>query len=150
MIRPYHPDDQTDMLFMLRQFHSESSMSHVNFNPRRVSSLMRSSIDDPDTTFCYVCEIDGKVVGSLAAVVTPYFFGDDLISTDYWLYLYPEYRGRMYGVKLLKKYINWANIQGVKEVMLSPASGISMDRTEKILAKMGFQPSGIQMKMRGS
>ena len=78
-------------------------------------TLRDSVLADPDTYLALVCEVEGVQVGFCAAYVVSHFFGHDLTSGDFAVYVLPEHRKGMAGVKLIKGYLEWCESKGVKE-----------------------------------
>jgi GNAT superfamily N-acetyltransferase len=149
MIRPYNPKDLTQILPIAEQFHQESASSYVPFNPHKVAHQLELTLSNPEQRVCWVAELDGEIIGSFYGVITPHYFADALMSNDLWWYVSPDHRGGTYGIKLLKKYISWANIQGVEEIGITVGSGIEIEKTSAMLERVGFEKTQIALKMKG-
>ena len=77
-------------------------------------------------------------MGFCAAYVVSHFFGHDLTSGDFAVYVLPEHRKGMAGVKLIKGYLEWCESKGVKEPLLGVSAGIMPERIGKLYERMGF------------
>jgi GNAT superfamily N-acetyltransferase len=100
-----------------------------------------SAIADPKS-LVLVAVRGRSIVGFLYATVATFFWSDTPVAVDQLLYVAPEHRGRVYGVHLIREYEKWASTQGVTEVRMSIASGITEDRTRTLYQRLGYQPLG--------
>ena len=105
-----------------------------------MSSLL-SAIADPKS--CVLVAVRGSsIVGFLYATVSTFFWSRTPVAVDQLLYVTPEHRGRVYGVHLLRAYEAWAKAQGVPEIRISIASGITEERTRKLYQRLGYEQLG--------
>lgn len=142
MIRKACNLDVLSLSVLLPQYLQETT-NHQAFTldlEHAMSSLL-SAIADPKS--CVLVAVRGKsIVGFLYATVSTFFWSKTPVAVDQLLYVTPEHRGRMYGVHLLREYESWARAQGVPEIRISIASGITEDRTRKLYQTLGYELLG--------
>lgn len=120
---------------MGREMHSESRFARYNFNPQKYAALLQTVIPQGVS---FVAEEEGKVVGVFIGGVAQHFFGDDLFSYDFLTYVAPAYRGRMTGVRLIKRYISIAKAMGIEDIHIGVSAGIATESTVRLYEKLGF------------
>lgn len=94
----------------------------------------------------FVAVHEGEVVGFLWGSVSPMPWSPALIAIDNILYIKPEHRGRILGVRLIKAYEEWAIGMGAKQVSISIASGLNEDKTCKLYERLGYHSVGRQYR----
>jgi GNAT superfamily N-acetyltransferase len=138
MIRKMVISDIPLMISLGAEMHQESRYSNLDFDPNRLWSLGEQIIKTPDNYLAAVYEKNNKIVGFCVGYVAPHFFGNDLTSGDFAIYVLPEHRKGMVGVKLIKTYDEWCVAKGVKEPMLGVSAGITPERIGKLYKRMGY------------
>tara|TARA_R110000744_G_scaffold37442_1_gene85800 strand:- start:39 stop:479 length:441 start_codon:yes stop_codon:yes gene_type:complete len=126
------------MISLGAEMHRESRYSNLDFDPARLWALGDQIMANPESYLSAVYEKDGEMVGFVIAFATPHFFGNDLTSGDFAIYVLPEHRQGMVGVKLIKKYSKWCEDRGVKEPMLGVSAGIRPDRIGELYKRLGY------------
>ena len=74
--------------------------------------------------------------------LSSYYFGNDLLANDILWYVKKERRGSMTGPRLLKAFRTWAKERGAREVCMGVSTAVDVDRTHKLLSRMGFEHVG--------
>lgn len=83
----------------------------------------------------------GVVCGVFIGQIDTLYFSQDKYATDLIFYVLPEHRG--HGVKLVRKFVEWASShKKVVDITLQQSSGIDMERTSKLYARIGFKLVG--------
>ena len=101
--------------------------------------------------FAWVGEKDGLVVAGMIGEVTDYWFSKERMAMEYALFATRGCRDTRLPFRLLKKYIQWAKEQKVREIMLGASKGFDESDTDKygrVLERLGFQNAGTFFKMR--
>jgi GNAT superfamily N-acetyltransferase len=106
-------------------------------------TTMALSLKDPDNIFL-VAVREGIVIGFLWGQTSYLPWSKELIATDNVFYILPEFRGGLYGVKLIRRYEEIAKERGAKQIALSIASGITEGRTSELYTHLGYHKVGIQ------
>ncbi len=148
LIRPFEEKDEEQCLLLGEALLQESSLRFLPMDRGKVSKLLFDSILFPEDSLCLVAELDGKLVGYFFGRMQRYYFCDELMATDLWVYVSPEHRGSKAATGFIKKFNVWAEAHGAREVMVSPSTGIQTDRTVAWLNHMAFETSGVMTKRR--
>lgn len=103
--------------------------------------------------FGVVGEVEEELVGFAFGTVVQYTFSQELMATDLGFYVKPGHRGKTIGVQMLKFYIEWAKMQGVREIMIGGSHGFELgeeypQKLDGIVKRLGFEPAGTWFKMR--
>ena len=138
MIRNMAFADIPVLIALGAEMHEESVYRNLDFDPLKLWHLGDQIMANPDTHCAFVYEKDGEIIGFVAGYAMPHFFGNDLTSGDFAVYVDRRHRNGMVGVKLIKKYIQWCDTMGVKEPMLGVSAGITPERTGKLYERLGF------------
>lgn len=110
-----------------------------------VDNLMQKlSIVLSDPNHCFlVAYVDNKLVGMFwGCSLPPLPWTNEEVGLDITFYILPEYRGRLIGAHLIKKWVKWCKSKGCKEVRLSVSSGITTERTIQLYESQGFVTNG--------
>jgi GNAT superfamily N-acetyltransferase len=138
-----------ELIDMGREFHRESSMHWLPYDEKKVASICYQSLTAPDRNVCLVAEhgIDG-IIGSVCGVLVPYYFNDEKIAQDRWLFVDSLHRGSSAGMKLMRWFYKWAKMKGATEVCVAPSVGIEPEKTEAWLNRIGYETAGFVTKRR--
>jgi GNAT superfamily N-acetyltransferase len=146
LIRPYAATDLERVLELGAMMHAESRYASLDFDPDKLVDLSDAVLTNP-AYLCLVAEEEGEVVGLIVGYVIPHWFGNDLTSGDLAVYVAPEHRKGMIGVKLVKAYTAWAKSMGVKEPMLGVSAGITPARIGDLYKRLGYTETFVVYKM---
>jgi GNAT superfamily N-acetyltransferase len=89
---------------------------------------------------CYMAQIDGKVIGILAGVVTQHHFNYDFqyFQEAMW-YVLPEYRSQGIADQLLEVVTNEAKGRGCKRMIVGHTENVMPKELSYYYRKLGFQ-----------
>ena len=90
----------------------------------------------------FIAERDGEPVGMVLGAVTPHFFGNDLMASDFVVYIHPDHRGGSLVVRMLKKFEAWAFSLGAKVVSFGVSTEIDAERTIELYKRLGYRVTG--------
>lgn len=125
--------------------HSESSFSSMHYDKEIVKKTFGDLIESKQ--FVVVSELDGCIVGGMAAVCIQSWFGSDMVANDLALFIHPEHRGGMVSVRLIKTFVQWAELAGAKQIRPGVTTGDG--RAEKLYEKLGFAKCGASFVKEG-
>lgn len=140
MIRPATHNDVKFMVFLGKLMHEESRFNVLTYNVKKVEAFIRHLIDN--NQFVMVAEKDGEIIGGFIGAVMPHYASDDLVAYDFALFLHPDHRGGMAGVKLVKAYRDWALAHGARMISMGVNTGIHAEQTGKMFERIGFELIG--------
>jgi GNAT superfamily N-acetyltransferase len=143
MIREARYDDIDALLALAKEMHAESPRySLLRFSADKVAGVFRRLIDSPDGLLM-VAENSGEIVGGMAAMVTPHWFSDDLVSSDIGLFMLPRHRGGMTAVRLMRSYIEWAKFKGALQIQAGISTGVQVEEAAALYRRMGLKQFSI-------
>lgn len=137
MIRPFDITEMREYLRLCKDLHSEGSVSSLKLSPQK----LMLSLSRPD--LFHEMAWEGEVaVGMCVGWVEDTFFGPDLVAHQHLFYVSPSHRGGMIGKHLMKRFESWALSQQAKEIWVSQATSIQIDRTRSLFEALGFTTVG--------
>lgn len=139
-IREVEPEDWPEVWRMGLLLLEESQ--YAGLEPDEAHArLYFDAIFQSDDMAGWVAEEDGELVGFLVASRAVHFFSKTTYTIDLSWYVIPEKRGSSAGRRLLKAYLYWSK-SGASETYLAVNTGISPERTARLLKHYGFVHSG--------
>jgi GNAT superfamily N-acetyltransferase len=84
----------------------------------------------------------------LLGYISEYYFGRDLIASDYLWYVTPEYRGSRAAVLLLRDFQKWAEERNASEVHMGLSTGVHAEKVGALLENLGYDLVGGNYKLR--
>ena len=147
--RTASPEDLPEILALGQQMHEESAFRHFDFSLSKCAMLFHTCVTNPDTHFIQVAVgPTGAIIGLFVGHISEYYFGDDLIASDYLWYVAPEHRGSRAGILLLRDFQVWAAARHASEVHIGISTGVFAEKTGALLTKFGFDLVGGNYKLR--
>ena len=136
MIRKGALSDKERVLEMARKFYSACGYeSHIPFDYDSCASLFEMCLD-----LCSVAEVDGKLVGFVLGIQTPYLMNRNyMVGGEIAWWVEPEYRG--IGIKLLRHIENTAQELGLKMWSMMCLESMEPEKVSEIYLKSGYQPT---------
>ena len=117
-----------------------------SFDPAKVTQIAHQLIP---TKGVGVAERDGKIIGMMAGVVVPTWFGHDLMATDLVLYVKPEHRKTTRAALLLiRAFEAWAEERGAVDIMPGVSTMVEVEGTVGLYEKLGYERYGAAMIKR--
>ncbi len=138
MIRNFEPEDWPDFIRLMHALHEEGAVSSLRFSERD----MLNSLKRPELFNILAIDPEGNVVGVCMGWVERTFFGPDMIAHQHMFYVSPEARGSVYGKELMQAFEQFARDSGAKEIWVSQATGINVERTQRFFNLLGFETVG--------
>lgn len=146
MIRPATHDDLGALLVLAEQMHGESRFARRRFSLDKMARLFTTLIDSEDG-LVLVAERNGEIVGGFAGYVAEDWFGPDLMSGDFGLFISEQARGGSTAARLIKTYSAWARSRGAQpEAGIS--TGVHTETTTRLYEALGYERIGILLAYR--
>lgn len=141
IVRAATNDDLDLLMDIAAAMHAESPrFSTLTFSADKVLQLFISLIQFPNGLLL-VAEQDGIIIGGVAALATPHWMSDELVSTDIGLFVLPQYRGGTAAMRLAKEYMRWSRDQGVKPgwTQMGITTGVHVEETAGLYLALGME-----------
>tara|TARA_R100000935_G_C2724710_1_gene119435 strand:- start:89 stop:571 length:483 start_codon:yes stop_codon:yes gene_type:complete len=140
------PIISSDMLYLGKMAHAESSFSRLEFSGDKLLAVAANNAKDPSRVI-FMAYKDDAPVGVFVGNVASYYFGPDLVAVDTIWYVVPEQRGSYVGIKLLELFENWAKSKGAADIRIGQSSTIKPEVFEGLLEKRGYNFIGANYRM---
>lgn len=143
MIRPATRDDIPAMLALGRAMHAESRYAVHAWNDEKVRALIATLIDSDDG-LALVVEGDGELVGGFIGMAFDHWCTGARQSSDFALFVRPENRGGLIGLRLLRRYATWARSRGVPDDLIGCGitTGVDLAASTRMFEIAGFRNVG--------
>lgn len=126
--------------------HTLSRYALMNYNALKVAALMESLINHESGGVLFVAERDGVVVGGFAGGVTVHWFSDDKVAFDYGLFIEPSQRNGLTAVKLIRAFLNYANLMNATLINLDiTTASVNEDAIVRLYESQGLHRAGVLM-----
>lgn len=134
--------DIGDLVWLGREMQAESAVGFPAIDPAAIAAHLDLTIANPDRVFMAIAHADGAPVGLVNGVIGAYPFSDERRACCDTLFVHSGFRGRHTGPRLLKRFDSWGTENGAQSIYLGISSGITPDRTARLLARLGYVPLG--------
>jgi L-amino acid N-acyltransferase YncA len=141
-IRPAVIDDVTEIAAMVL---SDNFWEHVNnfdtsINVPDAMAYITYMINN-EKGMVYVATFNNKVVAFMLGEIYKNWWNNDLVSTDYALYVHSKYRNMHIGYKLLKHFVTESESKGATKFVTGVMfKNFNAESVGKLLIRQGFKP----------
>ncbi|MGB8338661.1 MAG: hypothetical protein WCD07_03155 [Burkholderiales bacterium] len=126
-----------------KAIHAESRYRTLGYDPVKLNRMFSGIISSPKGTHCcFVAEHQGQISGVMIGCVEECFFSNDRVANSILIYVDPKRRGGSTALKFIHAFRNWAVNRNAVELSLGVASGVTIDRTDRFLKRLGMQMVG--------
>ena len=101
------------------EHHEESDWSEVEYSKEKCEKHIRTSTNDPNY-FGIIIEKDDEKIGFMAGRLLEYYFSHEKYARQLDIYVVPTHRNGMAGIFMMRKFIEWAKMNGALEVYFEP------------------------------
>lgn len=141
MIREATKEDINQIAHLGREFVETAWEGIASYNVQGTVEWLEGFIDLPFSVV-YVAEVDGEAVGMVAGMVIPLYFNPaHLNAQELFWWVVPEYRKSSIGIKLLKKFEEWAMSKKAKTVQMGTVAKINPEKLAAVYKKLGYEES---------
>lgn len=121
MIRQAKKEDIPCLLELGEAMHAGSRFRDISFSHEKVTRLLDWLVAGDGCLL--VAERDGEIIGGFAGGLTQYYFSEETMATDLALFISQDRRGGIAAVSLVRAFIEWAHLNGAREVLLGTNYG---------------------------
>ena len=148
MIRDARHADVLRMIELGQAMHAESKYRCYDFDRLKLANTI-SDLIVSDRGIAIVAEVDGGIVGALIGYLAEHYFGNNLAAYGLALFIDPEHRNGMVGPRLIKQYVEQAQVNGAAEIVFANTTGYEKERVGRLFERLGFNHDGYVFSMQG-
>ena len=113
--------------------------NEVEINEEKVKNYFFAAMNKPNM-FGIVATKKEEPIGFMIGCILEFPYSKDTFSRQLELYVIPKERGKMTGIQLMKKFVDWSEMNKVKEVILSVSEQVGS--FDKIAKRLGMEKIG--------
>ena len=118
----------------------ESEWSDGEYDKDKVIRYFYHVIDNPLYMFGIITLKGEKRIGFMTGAIHQFSFMNDVFAKESELYVIPSERGKMGGLFMMKKFIEWAKNNKAREVHFEPSvNGGSVNKYDALAKKLGMK-----------
>jgi len=137
--RFFEENDLDWILKATKDMFDESEWSDGEYDKDKVIRYFYHVIDNPLYMFGIIALKGEKRIGFMVGEIHQFSFMNDIFAKESELYVIPSERGKMGGLFMMKKFIEWAKNNKVREVHFEPSvNGGSVDKYDALAKKLGM------------
>jgi len=137
--RFFKEDDLEWILKATKDMFEESEWSDGEYDKDKVTRYFYHVIDNPLYMFGIIATKGEEKIGFMTGEIIQFSFMKDVFAKESELYVIPSERGKMGGLFMMKKFIEWAKNNKVREVHFEPSvNGGSIDKYDALAKKLGM------------
>ena len=132
---------------MSTAMHKESPVyKHIPYSQKAIMQLYYQMCMNPKMHVCLIAHKDDHVIGMIGGYIVPFFFSEDRVAIDLFLYVDKEHRGGTAAPRLVKAFEQWAKKTGAIRVVLGATTGVDTERTLAMYRKFDYEDIGALVK----
>lgn len=137
--RFFKEDDLEWILKATKDMFEESEWSDGEYDKDKVTRYFYHVIDNPLYMFGIIATKGEEKIGFMTGEIIQFSFMNDVFARESELYVIPSERGKMGGLFMMKKFIEWAKNNKVREVHFEPSvNGGSINKYDALAKKLGM------------
>ena len=137
--RFFEENDLDWILKATKDMFDESEWSDGEYDKDKVIRYFYHVLDNPLFMFGIIALKGEKRIGFMTGAIHQFSFMNDVFAKESELYVIPSERGKMGGLFMMKKFIEWAKNNKVREVHFEPSvNGGSVDKYDAFAKKLGM------------
>ena len=132
---------------MKNEAYPELKWQHVTFSEEACRESILFFSQNKNSKF-FLALKKGEIIGYAPCFINRYTFSKDTYASDVTFFVKKEHRGSFAGKKLIEAMRDFAIKKGAKELFLTINSGVDIERTEKMLIRIGAEKIGSAMTFK--
>lgn len=142
MIRTATKEDVFEIILMSIAdggWQTNPSFSWLKPNMKKTVTFLTYLVTKENPMVFVYCDEKGNIVGFIAGNISAHFLGDNLVATDYALYIRSDFRHKRVGYKLLMYFLEMAKFYGAERIeTMVPLNNFNRDSMKSLLNRRGF------------
>lgn len=138
-VRRAHLDDVPEMVELGEGFWLQTKYyaDGIEYSPEDVAHMFSFIIDNDG--IAQIAVADGKIVGFLMAIVTPFLFNAEYKSAaEIAYYVHPDYRKGGAGIRLIRQAENVGRQLGLKYLNMVHMDDVNPERPDAVYKKLDY------------
>ncbi len=140
-IRRATEEDRKVLFLLVMEMHGETDFRHYDFEPEIAFTGLGAWLRPGDERVMFVADVDGQVVGMLAATRVETWFGTDTVANEDLFFVHVLNRGGRAAFALMRAFHDWAKQIGANHIRAGVATG-NCPAAERLYAHFGLRPVG--------
>ena len=137
--RFFEENDLDWILKTTKDMFDESEWSDGEYDKDKVIRYFYHVLDNPLFMFGIITLKGEKRIGFMTGAIHQFSFMNDVFAKESELYVIPSERGKMGGLFMMKKFIEWAKNNKAREIHFEPSvNGGSVDKYDAFAKKLGM------------
>ena len=138
--RFFEENDLDWILKATKDMFDESEWSDGEYDKDKVIRYFYHVLDNQLFMFGIITLKGEKRIGFMTGAIHQFSFMNDVFAKESELYVIPSERGKMGGLFMMKKFIEWAKNNKAREVHFEPSvNGGSVDKYDALAKKLGMK-----------
>jgi hypothetical protein len=146
LVRTSRADDVAELVQLGRELHAEGRYRQEPFILETVREFVLSYLNAVDRA-CFVVQQRQEIVAFMFGRLEQTPFSTQHVAIAQYWYGKPNHRGLL-ALRLISAFKEWARKQRAIELRLDEHSGLDMERSRRLYAKLGMRCSGLSMALR--
>jgi len=113
--------------------------NRVEINKEKVINYFFAAMNKPNM-FGIVSLKEEKPTGFMIGCLLEFPYSKDKFAKQLELYVVPKERGKMTGIQMMNKFINWSKMQGAQEVIFDVSTQVGS--FDKLAQRLGMEEVG--------
>ena len=113
--------------------------NRVEINKEKVTNYFLAAMNQPNM-FGIVSLKEDIPIGFMIGCILEFPYSEDKFARQLELYVVPKERGKMTGLQMMKKFIEWSKMNGAKEVIFEVSN--QAGSFEKLAERLGMEEIG--------
>ena len=137
--RFFKEDDLEWILKATMEMFDESEWNVGEYDKDKVKRYFYHVLDNPLYMFGIIALKGEKKIGFMTGQIIPFSFMKDTFARESELYVIPKERGKMGALFMMKKFIEWAKNNKVREIYFEPSTNNGANNFDALAKKLGMK-----------
>ena len=138
--RFFEEDDLEWILKVTKDMFDESEWNDGEYDKEKVKKYFYHVIDSPLFMFGIIALRGEKRIGFMTGEINQFSFMKEIFARESELYVIPSERGKMGALFMMKKFMEWAKNNKVREIYFEPSiNGGKIDKFDALAKRLGME-----------
>ena len=138
--RFFEEDDLEWILEATKEMFDESEWSDGEYDKDKVKRYFYHVLDSPLFMFGIIALRGEKRIGFMTGEINQFSFMKDIFARESELYVIPSERGKMGALFMMKKFMEWAKNNKVREIYFEPSiNGGDLKKFDALAKRLGME-----------